>query len=477
MTISQFLHVLLARWKVIAILLGVSVAIAVALTYLLPSKYKATSTVVLDFKGTDPILGVLLPGQGGSGYLPTQLDIIHSKRTAIEAARILKLGDSPFVRQQFLDATGGLGGMEDWLGDLLLRNLDLKPSRDSSVVDITFEARDPKFAADVANAFAEAYQRVNLDLRVEPAKQTAAWFDEQLRQLRKNLEESQARLSAYQQKKGFTATDERLDIESARLGELSQQYTATQAAAADALSRQRQLDDFLARGASPETLPDVLANPVIQGLKTQLANSLSKFEQISSQLGANHPEIRRLKADIAEQRQQLSGEIHNVSSAIGNSARLAQRRQAELAQAVADQKARMLRVNQGRDEMAALLKEVESAQHAYEAAASRFTTTNLESQATSTTISLLNPATPPPFPSFPILWINVLVGIVSGLILGTGLALVSELIDRRVRSEEDLVLSLDAPLLGILDAGRARLKRGWGRSLLRRRPRIEPGLT
>lgn len=475
MTISQFVYILLARWKSIAIVFGVCVGVAVVLTYALPAKYKATATVVLDFKGTDPVLGILLPGQAGAGYLPTQLDIIHSKRTAIEAARILKLADSPFVRQQFLDATGGVGGIEGWLGDLLLRNLDLKPSRDSSVVDVTFEAQDPTFAASVANAFAEAYQRVNLELRVEPAKQTAAWFDEQLVKMRKNLEEAQARLSAYQQQKGFTATDERLDIEAARLAELSQQYTTTQAAAADALSRQRQLDDFLARGTNPETLPDVLANPVIQGLKTQLANSLSRFEQSSSQLGGNHPEIRRLKADIAEQRLQLSAEIRNVSAAIGNSARLAQRRQGELAQAVAEQKARTLRLNQGRDEMAALLKEVESAQRAYEAAATRFTTTNLESQATSTTISVLNQATVPPFPSFPILWIDIVVGMVVGTILGVGLALILELLDRRVRSEDDLVLSLDAPLLGIMDSGKAKLKRGW--RLLRRRPRVEPSFT
>jgi succinoglycan biosynthesis transport protein ExoP len=475
MTISQFLYVLLARWKAIAVVFALAVATAVVLTFVLPAKYKATATVVLDFKGTDPILGVLLPGQAGSGYLPTQLDIIHSKRTSIEAVRILKLAQSPFVRQQFLDATQGKGNIEDWLGDLLLRNLELKPSRDSSVVDISFEAQDPQFAANVANAFAEAYQRVNLELRVEPARQTAAWFDEQLQALRRNLEEAQARLSAYQRQKGITATDERLDLETGRLAELSQQYTAAQAAAADALSRQRQLEEFLARGASPEALPDILANPVIQGLKTQLANSQSRLEQMASQLGTNHPEIQRLKADIAEQRQQLASEIRTVSAAVNNAAKLAARREAGLAQAVAEQKARMLRLNQGRDEMSVLLREVDSAQRAYDAAATRFTTTNLESQATNTTISLLNRANPPAFPSFPILWVNVFVGIVAGFVLGIGLALVMELIDRRIRSEEDLLLSLDAPLLGILDSGKAKLKRGW--RFFGRRSRIEPGMA
>jgi chain length determinant protein EpsF len=459
-TITQLLHVLLARWKVILLFPLLGLAVAAGVTQLLPTKYQATATVVLDFKGTDPILGVLLPGQVGGGYISTQVDIITSRRTAIEAVRLTGIADSPAARASFAKEDNSSGDIEDWLAGIFLRNLEVRPSRDSSVININFEGGDPVFAAKVANAFADAYQRINLDLRVEPARQTAAWFDDRVRSLRANVEKAQARLSAYQREKGFTAVDERADVETARLSELSQQLVASQAALADSTSRQRQLEDFLARGADPVSLPDVLANGLIQSLKSQLAATEARLEQTSSQLGVNHPEISRLTADIAKQKERLRAEIITVSASISNAARIAQRREADIRASVAEQKAKLLRLNQGRDEMAALIKEVDAAQRAYDSAASRFTQTNLESQATQTTIAVLNRAAPPVKPSFPRPMLNLFVGFVIGFILGVGAAVALELLNRRVRSEEDLWLSLDVPLLGTLASRKAR---GHGR--------------
>lgn len=457
MTISQLLSILLARWKIIIAMIVIGGSLAAGITATLPTKYKAVATVVLDFKGQDPVLGILMQNAGSSS-VGTQIDIIKSKRTAIEAIRILKVLESPVLRKQFLDSTKGQGDIEDWFAGVLLNNLEARPGRDSSVVDITFEGGDPRFAAQVANAFADAYQRINLDLRVDPARQSAAWFDERVQALRANVEKAQANLSAYQREKGFSSVDERGDVESGRLGELSGQLSSAQAAAADALSRQRQLQEFLNRGSSVESIPDILANGLIQQLKAGLAASESRLEQISSQLGANHPEVTRLKADIALQKERLQAEVVTVSNSVNNALRIAQRREAELRAAVSDQRNKLLKLNQGRDEMAGLIKEAESAQRAYEQASQRFTQTNLESQATQTTIMVLNRALPPTVPSAPKPLVNLIVGLVIGTVLGFTLALGLELLDRRVRSEEDLLLALDAPLLGVLDSRKARVK-------------------
>lgn len=457
MTISQLVSILLARWKIIIAMIVIGGSLAAGITATLPTKYKAVATVVLDFKGQDPVLGILMQNAGSSS-VGTQIDIIKSKRTAIEAIRILKVLESPVLRKQFIDSTKGQGDIEDWFAGVLLNNLEARPGRDSSVVDITFEGGDPRFAAQVANAFADAYQRINLDLRVDPARQSAAWFDERVQALRANVEKAQANLSAYQREKGFSSVDERGDVESGRLGELSGQLSSAQAAAADALSRQRQLQEFLNRGSSVESIPDILANGLIQNLKAGLAAAESRLEQISSQLGANHPEVTRLKADIALQKDRLQAEVVTVSNSVSNALRIAQRREAELRSAVSDQRNKLLKLNQGRDEMAGLIKEAESAQRAYEQASQRFTQTNLESQATQTTIMVLNRALPPTVPSAPKPLVNLIVGLVVGTVLGFTLALGLELLDRRVRSEEDLLLALDAPLLGVLDSRKARVK-------------------
>lgn len=455
MTFSQFLGILRARiWVFLGALLA-TVGIAIGVSLLLPKSYTAVTTVVVDFKGMDPVMGMPIPVQLMPGYLATQVDIIQSPRVAVQAIRKLRITDSPVARQQWQEETKGVGNIEDWYAEVLLKKLDVKPSRDSSVIYVSYEASDPRFAAAVANAFAEAYQKINLELRVEPARQSAAWFDERLQQLRKKLEEAQARLSAHQREKGFTAQDERLDLESNRLNELSLQYTSAQAQAADATSRQRQVSEFIQRGASPETLPDVLVNGLIQNLKSQLTLTEGRLQQTASQLGKNHPEVKRLEADIEGQRAKLKAELSVAAAGINNSAKIAQKREADLQAQLAAQKAKLLRLNQGRDEMSVLQKDVESAQRAFDVASQRFQQTNLESQASQTNIAILAQAVPPLEPSFPKFFLNLLVSLVLGTVLGVALALIVEMFSRRIRSPRDLEEVTQVPVLGILQNDRS----------------------
>jgi chain length determinant protein EpsF len=368
------------------------------------------------------------------------------------------------VRQDWLEDTKGKGTVEDWLAELLLNILDINPSPESSVHDIVWKGADPQFAALVSNAFAEQYIKTNLQLQVEPARQNAQFFDEQLALLRDNLEKAQSKMNEYQRDKGYSSADERLDVEQARLAELSTQYTSAQAQAADAASRQQQLKDFLDRGANPETLPDVLANPLINSLKTQVLQTEARLEQISSQLGANHPEVQKAKADIGSQRQKLKAEIVNVTTGITNNLRIASQREASLRQGMAEQKARLMRLNQGRDQLSVLAKEVDSAQRAYDTAAQRLSQTNLESKNSQTNISILTRAIPPLAPSFPRLTLNLAIAIALGIILGSGLAFLREMADRRVRSIADLVEIEGIAVIGHLYHG----PRRW---TLRRSPK------
>jgi chain length determinant protein EpsF len=472
MNLGQFFLILRARWLVaVGTLVGL-VALAGIVSLVLPKKYTATATVIVDFKAPDPVTGALLPML--PGYLATQVDIIESHRVAVRAVKLLKLDDSPMMREQFLEATKGRGSVTDWAADMVSQGLSVKPSKESSVLDIAYKGADPRFAAVLANAFAQAYIDTNLELRVEPARQTAAWFDERAKTLRENLEKAQARLSDYQRQKGFTAADERVDVEMARLSELSAQYSGVQGLAADALSRQRQLSEFLARGAGPESLPDVLANPLLQNLKGALVATEARLQQISSQLGANHPEVSRLEADIASQRQKLKDEIKVVSEGINNQSKLAQRREVELRSAVAEQKARLLKLNEGRDELTVLIREVDSAQRAYDVAMQRYTMTNLESQTNQTNVLLLTQAVEPREPSSPKVLLNMLVAAFLGTIAGVGLAFVMELFDARVRSVQGLGEVAGMNLIGVLpSAARVKLKRRrWGFGKQRSAPAV-----
>ena len=171
MNFSQFLAILRARWvAALAMFVGV-VACVVAVSLLMPRKYTATASVLVDMRSNDPIAGSNNPNALPMSYVSTQADVITSPRVAQRVVRDLKLTNSPQLRQQWMDATDGQGSFEVWVAEALQSNLQVKPSRESSVISVIFSSPDPKFSAALANAFVQAYLDTTLDLRVNPAKQ------------------------------------------------------------------------------------------------------------------------------------------------------------------------------------------------------------------------------------------------------------------------------------------------------------------
>ena len=176
MTFQQLLRILRAHSPLIFVVTALVVLSALAVSLALPKKYTADAAVVVDVKSPDPVAGTVLPGLISPGYMATQVDIVNSDRVAQRVVKRLRLEDDANLRQLWQEATGGTGSQGDfvaWLGNVLQKNLDVKPSRESSVINISFGGVDPAFVADVANAFAAAYIDIDLELKVQPARQNA----------------------------------------------------------------------------------------------------------------------------------------------------------------------------------------------------------------------------------------------------------------------------------------------------------------
>jgi chain length determinant protein EpsF len=443
MNLQQLFVLLRARWKLVLFTLLGTVAITLAVSLLLPKEYTATATVVVDVKSPDPIAGMTLPAMAMPGYMSTQVDIIKSDRVALRVVGMHKLDQIPEVRQQWLDETEGKGKLEVWLATLLLKKLDVKPSRDSNVIGISYKSADPAFSAAIANAFAQAYINTNIDLKVEPARQYAKWFDEQGKALRENLEKAQNRLSEYHQTKGIVASDERLDVETAKLNELSTQLTIVQGQTSDAESKERS-------GKASDTMSEVTQNPLIATLKAELVRQEGKLQELAGNLGRNHPQYQRAESEIVVLRERLDAEIQKITTGFSTSRTVGRSKESELRAAIEAQRKKLLKLKRERDELAVLTRDVEAAQKAFEAVSQRFNLTSLESQTTQTNVAVLTPASEPIEPSFPKLLLNILASSFLGAMLGIGAAIVFEMLDQRIRSADGLAEILQLPLLGVI---------------------------
>jgi protein tyrosine kinase modulator len=453
-TPSQFFAALRARFGLFGIALLSTVFTATAISLIMPKVFKATAAVVVDTRQEQSLnnsLNALFSPQERAAYIQTQVDIITSEKVAHEVVNRLGLADKPDIQADFEELDTGSGTIEEWLANLLLLDLEVETSQ-SAVINISYAADNAQYAAAVANTFAEAYIDRVLELRVEPTRHAAAWFDEQLTTLRTNLEKAQSRLTEFQQEHGIVSTDENLDVGQTQLSELSSQVVRAREEYIDLKSRELQVEQLAERGAPLESSAEAQNDSLIRDLRRGIQDGEVRLRELATQYGVNHPQYRRQQAEIESRKERLDAEIAKLVAATEARTRQGEQREQQLQSAFDSQRQRLLEMKESRDKLTVLMRNVDSAQQAYETVMQRYLTSQVESRASKTNVAILNPAVAPRLPHSPKVMLNVALSFVVGIMLGTALIVALELSDRRVRGIEDLRYSPDVPLLGELSA-------------------------
>ena len=441
MSIKQILRIIWARkWLVLALMALVSI-VGAAVTVTLPKQFTAETAMVVEMR-IDPALGALAPSLAAPSYMATQIEIIKSERVASRVVKMLGVERSPSAVQQWRDATAAKIPLERYFAGLLQGGVSVEPLNGSSIINVRFSAQDPVFAQAAANAFAQAYMDISVELRIAPARQSAAFLDDQTKVLRGNLEAAQMRLSKFQQEKGIVVSDERFDQENARYQGLVSQLGSAQG--------ERIETDTRARNSGAETSPDILSSGAIGSLKGQLATAQTRMTELSAVVGKNHPNRIQLEAQISELRQQIASETRRVTGGSATQSRSSGQKVAELQALVEEQKKKLLTLRADRDQVAVYMRDVDTANRAYEAISSRVGQFTLESQNNQANTRLLSPAVEPLQPSRPKVMLGVVGSVLGGLALGIVAALGWELLDRRVRDPEDMLVAAGVPVLGVL---------------------------
>ncbi len=453
MRFTQLLKILRAHFGLILLTLMGAWLAGGLITALMPSKYVATSSVLINYADSAANANAAPPAQLYSTYLATQIDLIASQNVAMKVVDRLHLSTDAKARARFLGedlllqdtlnrfkarALSALGRPDDTtepgsseldpdgeryrLADQVLRRSTIRPSTDSSVIQVSYAAGNAKAAAEAANAIVKAYIDTTLELNINPAKTASDWLDAQVNRLTGNLEQARAKLSDFQQRAGIVGVGDTDDVETGRLNDLNAQLIAAESQ----------------------------NHPAIQALKSDLLRAQAKMNELPAQLGANHPSYKKAAGEINALRANLTSE----------SARLAE----DLRREIAGQKGSMLQMRRKHAELAALKDAVDSAQRALDETTQKATQTRMASQATQTNISVVRVAVPPKAPMTPNSLFNFALATAIGMALGIGFALWREVVCRFVRGADDLRDLLGVQVLGALyggarSSGRARLPR------------------
>jgi polysaccharide biosynthesis transport protein len=440
MSLSQFFSIMRARLRLAGAILLATLVLALAWVMLRPATYVARAPVLVDTR-PDPT-----SNQQGwqpvdtQAYLATQIDIVKSDKVAQRAVELLPADQEPMLTLRKEAATRPQPQL--WMAHEIQQGLDVKPARESNIVNIEWKGRSPQAAARVANAFAQAYLDTNVNLKTQPAQRYADWFDTQVKDAKQRLEQAQARLSDFQQKAGIISSSEQGDYETARLKDLNDQVLLAQG--------RRQV-------GSGETSSQVMQSPLVNNMRADVARLEAKIQEASATMGPNHPKMREMQAELRSMQSRLASESARVGSGAAVAAHASAARIRELQDEINAQKTRVLATNKARGELSVLQREVDSAQKAYETVAASAAQSRLQAMQTQSNVVFLGNASAPMDPSGPTKRQIMMIALAGGLILAMAGALLAELLNRRVRSVEDLSMVTDLPILGIVPAPKARI--------------------
>jgi chain length determinant protein EpsF len=439
MGLSQFFAILRARRRLAgAILLG-TLIVALGWILLRPANYKAVAPVLVDVQQQDPTRSAswqYLQGMVAPSFMQTQIDIIKSDRVAQRVAQILPPGEAPM--KAWREEAQKRPAPDRWIAEVLQQRLEVKPARESNIINITWTGRSPAVAARVANAFAQAYLETNLDIKTDPQKKYTVWFDDQIKESRDRLEKAQQKLGAFQEKAGIVSADEKADFETTRLNELLQQLSVAQS-----------------RGSGGSAAGASDSSPLVNNLRQDVARLEAKIAQNSATMGARHPEMMRLSSELAAMKNRLSEESARVGITAAQSAEARAARVRELQSAIAEQKQKVLSMNKQRAELNLLKADVDSAQKAFDTVTASAAQARLQAMSNQTNVMKLASAVEPLDPIGPSATQALLLALAVGGVLGLAGALMAELANRRVRTVADLSMVTHLPILATVPAANA----------------------
>ncbi len=431
----QFLRILIARRLIVLTTLIVCVVVAMGVAKALPERYPARARVLLDLIKPDPVTGQIIAGNFARGYIKTQTELIQDYRVAGDVVDKLGWAQNPAVIAAWQSDTGGQGDLRRWGAQRIIDSTKADLVEGSNILEITYEAPNPETAKAVVNLLRESYIDASLRFTTDSAGRTADWYLEQADKAQAALVQAEAAKSKFQQDNGIVMAEGGAEAESTKLNGL--QNALLQSRAAEG-------------GQQFQATMKATDSSVVDQLKVQLASLNDTMEQAAEKLGTEHPTYKAMIARRALLNSQISKETQAARAAGAMQSGSSRQSIASLQAEYNQQKSKVLGMKGQLDQLAQLQREVDLRRNQYEKAAARTADLKLQANVSESGLVILGDAIGSTRPSFPN-WPQVTgLSFAFGLVLGVALAVLTELLSRRIRGSEDLGFASRAPVLAVI---------------------------
>lgn len=420
MSILQFLRIFWARRYVTLGAMAATTLGALVVVLLVQPRYEATSRVLLNMLvRPDPVTGEVLAARGAGPYIDAQMELIKDYSVT---GRVVDqsgwLSDPGRIRAYAGRPASDSRDFRRWLASDVADNTVVKVMGTGTILEITYKAPTAQIATIGAEVLRQAYLDQALAVRRQEAARNAAFYNKQADAARALAETAEAAKASYEKQTGIIMQGRDTDLDSDRLASLSGQAMAPQMG--------------MAAPQSPAAL--------------QLAQIDAELAEASKKLGPNHPDLIALKA-----RREAVSRVAAQEAAQAKAMMSGQAGAAAISKALQDQKARVIGQREEVEKLRQLQAEADLRREQYRTAAAKAGQYTVEAAVTDDGLSPVGQVVTPSKAAFPNKPLMVGGGLGLGLAMGLALSLLLELLNRRVRSVDDLRLTEDIHCIGVLE--------------------------
>lgn len=263
------------------------------------------------------------------------------------------------------------------------KRLDVYQVAASRVIVIEFSSENPKLAADVPNAMADAFLKVQSGEKLKDNTVASAWLAPEIARLRSGVQEAEAKVAEFRADKGLLLVGETDTLNGQQLSAISAELTRVRSERVDADARSSTVRRVLEAGQDIESIANVLDSTTVQRLRENESDVRGQIADLSTTLLEGHPRMQALRAQLISINRQLRSEARKILASLENEASVAQLRERQLLASLDKIKVSSAQAGGEEVQLRALEREATSQRQLLETYLARFRESASRSQASS----------------------------------------------------------------------------------------------
>jgi succinoglycan biosynthesis transport protein ExoP len=469
--IGEYLAMVRRHWKLVAAAALVCVAAGAIHYAITPKAYMASAIIQIERRTLAPTLSSQAPwleSYFDAEYYPTEYKLLESRGLAERVVKRLDLltdpafnphgaGRAPAPAITADDDQAALGG----LADRLRGGLGIEPVRNTQLVEISYRASSPAFAARAANGFADAFIDMGIEYRFTSAGKTSTFLNSQVEALKKEIDDKEAKLQAFSRRTDIVTMEPSSNVTLQRLQALNTSYIEAKNARIDKEASYKGL-----LTAPPETIADSLQPGVVGSLRSDELKLERDYDARLKIYKPEWPAMVSLKGEIEKTKQHITAVVHEAVETARKSAyaayETALRQEQAIEYEITKLKAQAMDQNSQAAEFQNLGVEIKTRRELLDKLLREQSENEVQARLQDTrdsNVHIVDRALVPGGPFYPSLRKDVSYGLLFGLLLGVGAALLIEFLDRTVKTADEVERRIGLPTLAVIqdidEAGKA----------------------